>query len=111
MAKSCVTTENPRVEVANVVLRRAAARTGTNYVDVTTLVCVRGRCPVVVDHTATYADTDHVSVTWAKLCPVSGCPAAARRHDASVRINTHGDGHFGTRLRATLRHAFSALRS
>lgn len=32
---------------------------------VTTLVCVRGRYPFVVDRTVTYADNDHVSVTWA----------------------------------------------
>jgi hypothetical protein len=60
---SCVTTESTRVQLANAILRRAAAWTQTDYVDVTTLVCVRRRCPVVVDRTATYADNDHVSVT------------------------------------------------
>ena len=67
---SCVTTESTRVLLGNEILRRAAAGTQTDYVDVTTLICVGGRCPVVVDHTATYADNDHVSVTWARA--VSG---------------------------------------
>ena len=63
---SCVTTESTRVQQANEMLRRAAAGTETDFVDVTTLLCVGGRCPVVVDRTATYADNDHVSVTWAR---------------------------------------------
>ncbi len=63
---SCVTKESTRVLLANAMLRRAAEWTHTDYVDVTTLICVGGRCPVVVDRTATYADNDHVSVTWAR---------------------------------------------
>jgi peptidoglycan/LPS O-acetylase OafA/YrhL len=63
---SCVTKESTRVLLANAMLRRAAAWTHTDYVDVTTLICIGGRCPVVVDRTATYADNDHVSVTWAR---------------------------------------------
>jgi peptidoglycan/LPS O-acetylase OafA/YrhL len=63
---SCVTTEGTRLKLGNAMLRRAAASTRTDYVDVTTLVCGDGRCPLVVDRTATYADNDHVSVTWAK---------------------------------------------
>ena len=67
---SCVTTERTRLLLGNTMLGRAAAGTHTDYVDVTTLVCVLGRCPLVVDRTATYADSDHVSVTWARA--VSG---------------------------------------
>lgn len=61
---SCVTREQQVTRTGNAVTRSAAERLGADFVDVTGLVCVRGRCPLVVDRIVTYHDPAHLSLTW-----------------------------------------------
>ena len=49
---------------ANAVTRRATERSGGTFVDVTRTVCLRQRCPLVVDGVVTYRDSAHISLTW-----------------------------------------------
>jgi SGNH domain-containing protein len=49
---------------ANAVTRRATERSGGTFVDVTGTVCLRQRCPLVVDGVVTYRDSAHISLTW-----------------------------------------------
>ncbi len=60
----------PRVDswsqTVNAAVRRGARRAGAAYVDVVRLVCLRGRCPLVVAGVATYQDGQHVSRTWSR---------------------------------------------
>jgi hypothetical protein len=49
---------------ANAVTRRATERSGGAFVDVTGTVCLRQRCPLVVDGGVTYRDSAHISLTW-----------------------------------------------
>lgn len=51
---------------ANGEAREVASETGASYLDITSLVCVGTRCPLVVDGAATYADPSHLSVTWVR---------------------------------------------
>jgi hypothetical protein len=62
---SCDFAIDLRVRRANDLLRRSAHAAGVDYVDVTRLLCLEGRCPAVVGRVVTYADNDHVSATWA----------------------------------------------
>jgi peptidoglycan/LPS O-acetylase OafA/YrhL len=61
---SCVGTEESKVRRANRITRRAAEALGARFVDVTDLVCLRHRCPMVVDHLVTFRDGSHLSVTY-----------------------------------------------
>jgi peptidoglycan/LPS O-acetylase OafA/YrhL len=63
---SCVFAESLLTIRANEMFRRAARQSGAGFVDLTSLVCRRHRCPLVVERTLTYRDDDHISVTWAK---------------------------------------------
>ncbi len=49
----------------NRLTRAAAASAGADFADLDSLVCARGRCPMVVDDVVTYHDAQHVSATWA----------------------------------------------
>ena len=51
---------------ANATLRRLTIAEGARYVDVVPLVCLGGRCPMVVDHLVIYADFGHLSMSWAR---------------------------------------------
>ncbi|MEI4872631.1 hypothetical protein Q8G47_28300, partial [Klebsiella pneumoniae] len=51
---------------ANAVVAAAARAHGAAYVDVTRLMCLHGRCPLVVSGTVTYADATHLSVSWTR---------------------------------------------
>jgi peptidoglycan/LPS O-acetylase OafA/YrhL len=63
---SCVGREHSVVHRANRITRRAARPLGVRFVDTTGLVCLRNRCPVVVDHVVVFRDASHLSVTWMK---------------------------------------------
>ena len=41
-----------------------ALANGAGYVDTVDLLCVGGRCPLVVDRTMTFMDYSHVSPAW-----------------------------------------------
>ena len=51
---------------ANGVVAAAARTHGAAYVDVNRLMCLDGRCPLVVSGTVTYADATHLSVSWSR---------------------------------------------
>ena len=61
---SCLTREQKVTRVGNEITRRASVRLGAGFVDVTGLVCLRRRCPIIVDHIVTYHDAGHLSFTW-----------------------------------------------
>ena len=61
---SCTQSIQDTTRAGNTATRHAARATGTRFVDVSGLVCRRGRCPVVVGHVVTYRDSAHISVTW-----------------------------------------------
>ena len=61
---SCTQPIQDTTRVGNAATRRAAHATGTRFVDVSGLVCVHRRCPVVVNHIVTYHDSAHISATW-----------------------------------------------
>jgi peptidoglycan/LPS O-acetylase OafA/YrhL len=63
---SCVGREAIVVRQANRITRLASEPLGARFVDVTDLVCVRGRCPIAVDHLVTFRDSTHLSVTWVR---------------------------------------------
>ncbi|MFL6133851.1 MAG: acyltransferase family protein [Nocardioidaceae bacterium] len=64
---SCVGREHAVVHRANRITRRAAQPLGARFVDLTGLVCLRNRCPLIVDHVVTFRDASHLSVTWVKM--------------------------------------------
>ncbi len=51
---------------ANATIAAAARGHGAAYVDVNRLMCLDGRCPLVVSGTVTYADATHLSVSWTR---------------------------------------------
>jgi peptidoglycan/LPS O-acetylase OafA/YrhL len=63
---SCVGRENRLIRKANRIARRVAGPLGARFVDITDLVCLRNRCPMVVDQVVTFRDSSHLSVTWVK---------------------------------------------
>ena len=62
----CAFAMSPEVIDANAVLRRLTLAEGAEYVDVVPLICLGGRCPMVVDHVVTYADFGHLSISWTR---------------------------------------------
>lgn len=60
----CVGAPHAGLETANALTRRVALDGGAGFVDVLELLCVRGRCPLVVDRTMTFWDYSHVSPMW-----------------------------------------------
>ena len=63
--KSCVGRPHEGLLAANAVTRQTVVEAGAAYVDVVSLLCLRGRCPLVVDRTMTFMDYSHVSAAWA----------------------------------------------
>ena len=61
---SCRAPEQKITQVGNSITRRASERLGADFVDVTGLVCLRRRCPIIVDHIVTFHDAGHLSETW-----------------------------------------------
>jgi hypothetical protein len=62
----CDVTSTGWTAEANAVVAAAARAHGAAYVDVTRLMCLDGRCPLVVSGTVTYADATHLSVSWTR---------------------------------------------
>jgi len=60
----CIGTPHDGLAEANEVTRVVARQIGAGYVDTVGLLCVRGRCPLVVDRTMTFMDYAHVSAAW-----------------------------------------------
>lgn len=60
----CIGVPHHGLEAANVITRSAATATGAGYIDTVDLLCVDGRCPLVVDRTMTFMDYSHVSAAW-----------------------------------------------
>jgi peptidoglycan/LPS O-acetylase OafA/YrhL len=50
----------------NAITSATAEKHGAAYIDVNRLSCLRGRCPLVVAGTVTYADDTHLSVSWTR---------------------------------------------
>jgi peptidoglycan/LPS O-acetylase OafA/YrhL len=82
----CIGTPHDGLAEANEATRIVAQRTGAGYVDTVGLVCVRGRCPLVVDRTMTFMDDAHVSAAWsAALAPdLERLYARARRDERQL---------------------------
>jgi peptidoglycan/LPS O-acetylase OafA/YrhL len=64
---SCMTPEQEVTRLGNSLTRRAVTRLGGEFVDVTGLVCLRRRCPLIVDRIITYRDSAHLTLTWSNL--------------------------------------------
>ncbi len=62
----CTVTADATTATFNRLTRQAAADAGADFADLDSLVCVRGRCPMVVADVVTYHDAQHVSATWAR---------------------------------------------
>ena len=80
---------------ANAALAAAARAHGAAYVDVTRLICLDGRCPLVVSGTVTYADATHLSVSWTRT--LAG-PLGRELRGAVASLRT-GRGDDGDRTR------------
>ena len=61
----CVGGPHTGLDAANALTRRVALDQRAGFVDALELLCVRGRCPLVVDRTMTFWDYSHVSPAWA----------------------------------------------
>jgi len=61
---TCTTPEDGRILVANDLTRAEAARAGATYADLTTLACLRHRCPLVAERTVLYRDPAHLTKSW-----------------------------------------------
>jgi hypothetical protein len=61
---SCRAREQEVTRVGNTITRRASERLGAEFVDVTGLVCLERRCPIIVDRIVVYHDAAHLSDTW-----------------------------------------------
>lgn len=63
--QDCIGAPHPGLADANRTTRTAAEEAGAGYVDTVALLCLDGRCPMVVEDTVTYWDYAHVSPEWA----------------------------------------------
>jgi peptidoglycan/LPS O-acetylase OafA/YrhL len=63
---SCTAPDSTDETHSNTLTLAALRGTSAEYVDVTGLVCQRGRCPLVVGRIVTYRDSAHLSVTWTR---------------------------------------------
>jgi hypothetical protein len=63
---TCTTRVDPRTTEANTLTSAAAKREGAQYVDLSDLACLRGRCPVVAGGLMVYANDDHLSMAWVR---------------------------------------------
>src|SRR5690606_16646601 len=71
--KSCLATETGREIDSNNLTRDAAQVAGAQWIDTSSLVCARGRCPLVVGSTVTYFDDNHLTGSRAReLAPALG---------------------------------------
>ncbi len=68
---TCTQTEQSVGMTGNTLTREAARQAGTRFADVTGLVCVRHRCPLVVGRVVTYHDEGHITLTWSKVVTVA----------------------------------------
>jgi peptidoglycan/LPS O-acetylase OafA/YrhL len=67
---ACTSREQAWILKANRFTRRTVEPLGAEFLDITGLVCLGHRCPLVVDRFVTYRDASHVSVSWAtRLAP------------------------------------------
>ena len=75
----------------NAITAATARAHGAAYVDVNRLSCLRGRCPMVVSGTVTYADPTHLSASWTR--PLAGpLGLLLRRAVGSLRTPAPRDG-------------------
>jgi peptidoglycan/LPS O-acetylase OafA/YrhL len=63
---TCTTPEDERILMANDLTRAAAARAGATYADLTTLACLRHRCPLVAERIVLYRDPAHLTKSWVR---------------------------------------------
>ena len=61
---TCTTRVAPRITEANELTSRTARLDGADYVGLSDLACLRGRCPVVAGGLMVYANDDHLSMAW-----------------------------------------------
>ena len=61
---SCVGAPHAGLAEANAATRETADRLGVAFMDTPALLCLHGRCPLVVDRTMTFMDYSHVSAAW-----------------------------------------------
>ena len=61
---TCTTRVDPRTTEANELTSAAARHQGVDFLDLSDLACLRGRCPVVAGGLMVYANTDHLSMAW-----------------------------------------------
>jgi hypothetical protein len=61
---TCTTPVDPRTIEANRLTSSAATLDGADYVGLSDLACLQGRCPVVAGGLMVYANDDHLSMAW-----------------------------------------------
>ena len=61
---SCVGAPHAGLAKANAATRETAGKLEVAFMDTPALLCLRGRCPLVVDRTMTFMDYSHVSAAW-----------------------------------------------
>jgi hypothetical protein len=74
---------------ANAVTRETASELGAGFVDTVRLLCVSGRCPLVVDRTMTFMDYSHVSMAWAQAL----AEEFGRLYDRALAQRVHQPAH------------------
>ncbi len=62
----CTVPVDPASRAFVTATRLGAERAGVDFADLNRLVCLDGRCPMVVDQTVTYHDGQHVGALWAE---------------------------------------------
>lgn len=71
--KTCVASQNTPETASNAVTAAVAAKLKVPYMELTPLVCAKGRCPAVVGTVPVYTDNSHLSHTWGKrITPAVG---------------------------------------
>ena len=61
---TCTTPVDPRTTQANGLTSAVARQHGVDFLDLSDLACLRGRCPAVAGGLMVYANTDHLSMAW-----------------------------------------------
>jgi len=64
--KACVAKEQTPETASNAVTAAVAAKLKVAYMEMTPLVCAKGRCPALVGSVAVYSDNSHLSYTWGR---------------------------------------------
>ena len=65
LAQCVATDDGPEID-SNALTKEAAEAAGAHWVDISPLICVTGRCPLVVGGHIVYYDDNHLTVSWGR---------------------------------------------